>query len=182
VKRICVFCGSAVGRDPRYRESAVELGRLLVERGLDLVFGGGCVGLMGVVADEVLARGGSVTGVIPEALMAREIGHRGVTNLHIVPDMHARKALMASLADAFISLPGGYGTLEELFEVATWAQLGIHAKPVGMLNVGGFYDDLVRQVDRAVAEGFVAPTRRLLVAETPASLLDALARQASNSL
>lgn len=174
MKRVCVFCGSASGRDPRYRESAMELGRLLAARGLDLVFGGGSVGLMGVVADEVLARGGRVTGVIPEALMSREIGHRRVQDLRVVPDMHARKALMAELADAFVSLPGGYGTLEELFEVATWAQLGIHVKPLGLLNVAGFYDDLVRQLDRAIAEGFVAPTRRLLVAETPGALLDAL--------
>ena len=176
MKRVCVFCGSASGRDPRYRESAEELGRLLAARELELVFGGGSVGLMGVVADEVLARGGRVTGVIPEALMAREVGHRQVQDLRVVPDMHARKALMAELADAFVSLPGGYGTLEELFEVATWAQLGLHVKPLGLLNVAGFYDDLVRQLDRAIAEGFVAPTRRLLVADTPVALLDALAR------
>jgi uncharacterized protein (TIGR00730 family) len=181
VKRVCVFCGSATGRDPRYRESAKELGRLLAERGKELVFGGGCVGLTGVVADEVLARVGRVTGVIPEALMAREIGHRGVQDLRIVPDMHVRKATMAGLADAFISLPGGYGTLEELFEVATWAQLGIHGKPVGLLNVAGFYDGLVRQVDRAIPEGFVAPTRRLLLAESPAALLDSVERSAAES-
>jgi len=151
LRRICVFCGSSRGEDPRHAEAAASLGRLLASRGLGLVFGGGGVGLMGVLADHALAGGGSVTGVIPHGLAARELAHRGVADMRVVPTMHARKALMASLADAFVALPGGLGTLDELFEIATWSQLGIHRKPVGVLNVGGYYDPLVVLLEHAAA-------------------------------
>ena len=144
MRRVCVFCGSSHGVRPAYAAAARTLGRLLVERGLGLVYGGGNVGLMGVMADAVLEAGGEVLGVIPHALMAREIGHPGVTEMHVVDSMHERKALMADRADAFIALPGGVGTFEELFEAITWTQLGLHAKPCGLLNVDGFYDDLLR--------------------------------------
>lgn len=174
--RVCVFCGSNEGGRPAYADSARALGRLLVERGLGLVYGGGNVGLMGVVADAVLAAGGEVVGVIPHALMAREIGHPGVTTMHVVDSMHERKALMAEHADAFIALPGGVGTFEELFEAITWTQLGLHAKPCGILNVEGFYDDLLRFLDRAWAEGFIKPDTRAIVkaGADPAALLDLL--------
>jgi uncharacterized protein (TIGR00730 family) len=143
VRRVCVFCGSSTGRDPRYAEQASALARELVSRGIGLVFGGGSVGLMGVDADAVLAGGAAVTGVIPRGLAARELAHRGVADMRVVPTMHARKALMAELADAFVALPGGIGTFEELLEIATWGQLGLHAKPIGVLNVAGYYDPLV---------------------------------------
>jgi len=183
VKRVCVFCGSSHGRDPRYRESASRLAQALVARGLGLVFGGGSVGLMGVLADAVLGAGGEAIGVIPHGLAAREVAHRGLRDLRVVPSMHARKSLMAELSDAFLALPGGFGTFEELFEVITWAQLGIHRKPIGLLNVAGYYDGLIGFLDHAVAEGFVsAGNRRLVqVADTPDALLDRLAahRQAA---
>ncbi|MGE5127814.1 MAG: TIGR00730 family Rossman fold protein [Betaproteobacteria bacterium] len=177
MRRICVFCGSSRGTDPRHAEAAAALGRLLASRGIGLVFGGGAVGLMGVLADHALAAGGSVTGVIPHGLAARELAHRGVADMRVVSTMHARKALMASLADAFVALPGGMGTLDELFEVATWSQLGIHRKPVGVLNVGGYYDPLVVLLDHAAAAGFVTVEgRRLLVIDSdPLRLLDRLA-------
>ncbi len=142
------------------------------------MYGGARVGLMGALADEVLARGGTVTGVIPRGLVDREIAHTALLDLRVVPDMHARKALMAELADAFVALPGGFGTFEELFEVVTWTKLGIHDKPVGLLNVAGYYDGLLLQVERAVAESFVAAAERerLLVADEPEALLDQLAR------
>lgn len=154
------------------------MGRLLVERGLHLVYGGARVGLMGALADEVLARGGGVTGVIPAGLVEREVAHPSLLDLRVVPTMHARKALMADLSDAFIALPGGFGTFEELLEAATWVQLGIHRKPVGVLNVAGYYDGLLRQVERAVEESFVPPHNQglLLVAEEPSRLLDLLER------
>ena len=155
MKRVCVFCGSSEGRDPRYREAAEPVGRSLARRGLGLVYGGGGIGLMRVVADAVLDHGGSVIGVIPHGLAAREVAHRGVSEMRVVPSMHARKALMAELADAFLTLPGGFGTFEELFESVTWAQLGIHRKPLGLLNVAGYFDPLVQLVEHAVAEGFV---------------------------
>ena len=179
MRRLCVFCGSSTGLDARYREGAVTLGRLLVSRGLGLVFGGGSIGLMGVVAAAVLAVGGEAVGVIPHALAARELAHRGVTDMRVVPSMHARKALMAELSDGFVALPGGLGTFEELFEIATWGQLGIHGKPVGVLNLAGYYDPLVALLDHAVQEGFVsAANRRLILIEgDPAKLLDALAAQ-----
>jgi uncharacterized protein (TIGR00730 family) len=177
LKRICVFCGGNVGRDPRYREAAEELGRQLVRRGLGLVFGGGSVGLMGAVADATLAAGGHVIGVIPHGLAVREVAHRGLTELRVVSSMHERKAMMARLADAFVALPGGFGTFEELFEIVTWAQLGIHRKPIGLLNVAGYYDGLIRLLDHAVAEGFVPAENRglIVVAEEPAPLLERLA-------
>jgi uncharacterized protein (TIGR00730 family) len=152
------------------------MGRLLAERGHGVVFGGGSVGLMGVIADAALGAGGAVIGVIPHGLAAREVGHTGLTVLHEVETMHERKALMAELSDGFVALPGGLGTLEELMEVWTWVQLGIHRSPIGLLNVAGYFDGLLAFVDHAVAEGFVRPTHRdaLVVAETPALLLDAL--------
>ena len=177
MKRVCVFCGSNVGGDGRFRESAEALGRAIVERGQGLVYGGGSVGLMGVVADAVLAGGGKVDGVIPKMLATKELLHDGVTEMHIVESMHARKALMTELADCFIALPGGFGTFEELFEVITWGQLGLHAKPMGLLNVAGYYDDLVRFLDRAIAERFIKEKYRdlLLVDAQPSELLDRLA-------
>lgn len=177
MERVCVFCGSSAGNQPRYRMAAEQLGRLLVERGLELVYGGGSVGLMGVLADAVLAAGGRVTGVIPEGLARKELLHTGLSKLHVVPTMHTRKALMADLADAFVAMPGGYGTFEEILEIITWFQLGIHRKPVGMLNVGGYYDPLARLFDHAVAEGFVRAEHRAIVSieEDAGLLLDRLA-------
>src|SRR5271169_3957554 len=167
LKRICVFCGSSVGSRPAYAAAARELGRTLAERGLGIVFGGGKVGLMGVLADAALAAGGEAIGVIPEALVAREIGHSGLTKLHVVRSMHERKTLMADLADAFIALPGGYGTFEEFFEAVTWTQLGIHTKPCGLLSAGGYYDALLALLDRAVADGFIQKKNRRLVIDAP---------------
>ena len=177
MRRVCVFCGSSAGCDPRYAEQAAALARELVSRGMGVVFGGGSVGLMGVLADELLASGGAVTGVIPHGLAARELAHRGVADMRVVPTMHARKALMAELADSFVALPGGMGTLEELFEIVTWSQLGIHRKPIGVLNVAGYYDPLVALLDHAVAGGFVPPQSRglVIVDEEPARLLDRMA-------
>jgi uncharacterized protein (TIGR00730 family) len=171
--RICVFCGSNAGHDPRYRAAAVELGQLLATQRHPLVYGGGQVGLMGVVADAVLDAGGEVIGVIPEMLATKELLHPRVSDMRLVPDMHARKALMAELSDAFIALPGGYGTFEELLEVITWAQLGIHRKNVGVLNVLGYYDPLVKLVASAIDHGFIKPEHRelIVVAEQPRPLL-----------
>jgi uncharacterized protein (TIGR00730 family) len=161
-----VFCGSSAGRDPAFAAAARELGSRLAAQGRTLVYGGGRVGLMGLVADAALAGGGRVIGVIPEALAAREVAHRGLTELRVVASMHARKALMADLADAFVALPGGFGTLDELFEIVTWAQLGLHAKPLALLDVNGYFGPLAAFADRAVAEAFVRPEhRRLLVVE-----------------
>jgi uncharacterized protein (TIGR00730 family) len=176
LQRVCVFCGSSVGTDPVYKGAAQAFGRALVRRGKGLVYGGGRVGLMGVIADAVLAADGEVHGIIPESLAAKEILHEGLTELHIVPNMHARKAKMAELADAFVAMPGGYGTLEELFEVVTWAQLGLHEKPVALLNVGGYFDGLLGCIDSAVAEGFIKPEHRKLLMSgvEPDGLLDAL--------
>lgn len=176
MKRICVFCGSSPGVRPAYEAAARETGRALVRRGLGLVYGGGRVGLMGSIADAVLAEGGEVVGVIPAALAAREVAHTGLTELRVVSSMHERKALMAELSDAFIALPGGYGTFEEFCEVLTWSQLGIHPKPCGLLNVAGYYDRLLSLFDQAVEEGFVRPAHRSLVLEgdDPDALLDAL--------
>lgn len=174
--RLCVYCGSSIGADDAYRAAAVALGRLLAERGIELVYGGGHVGLMGAIADAVLAAGGRVIGVIPQALMDRELGHTGVQELRVVADMHERKMTMAGLADAFVAMPGGWGTIEELSEMLTWLQLGIHAKPIGLLNVAGYYDPLLAFVDRMIGERFVRPEHRALmsVAAEPAALLDAL--------
>lgn len=176
MRRVCVFCGSKVGHNSLYRDAAQTLGKLLVERGLGLVYGGGSVGLMGVIADAVLAAGGEVIGVIPEMLATKELLHTGVQQMHRMHSMHARKAKMAELADAFIALPGGYGTFEELLEMITWAQLGIHRKPVGLLNVAGYYDPLVQFVDHAIAEGFIKAKHRelIVVADEPGALLDVI--------
>ena len=174
--RVCVFCGSKVGNNPLYAETARHFSTLLTARGLGVVFGGGHIGLMGVVADTVLQAGGEVIGVIPRSLVDRELAHGGVTVMHVVESMHERKALMADLSDAFVALPGGYGTADELFEILTWAQLGLHAKPIGLLNVAGYFDPLLAWVDRTVAEGFMKEShRRLLrVAESAEALLKIL--------
>jgi len=176
LKRICVFCGSSVGANPAYRQAAQRLGELMVERGIGLVFGGGCVGLMGVIADAVLAKGGEAIGVIPDSLVRREIGHRGVTKLHVVESMHQRKALMADLSDAFIALPGGYGTMEEFCEAVTWSQLGIQQKPCGLLNIERYWAGLLAVLDHAVDEQFVRPenAQLVLVASTPEGMLERL--------
>ena len=178
MRNICVFCGSQSGTDLRYRQAAIELGGLLAQRGHGLVYGGGHVGLMGIIADSVLQAGGSVTGVIPRPMTERELAHETVTKLYVVSSMHERKALMASLSDAFIALPGGYGTLEELFEVIAWAQLGIHRKPIGLLNVAGYFDALLSLVDHMIGEGFIKTKHRglFVTAEQPQALLDALQR------
>jgi uncharacterized protein (TIGR00730 family) len=176
VRRICVFCGSRAGSDPRYREAAAELGRLLASEGIGVVFGGGSIGLMGVLAGAALAADGDVIGVIPHALAARELAHKQVADMRVVSSMHARKALMAELSEAFVALPGGLGTFEELLEIATWGQLGIHHKQVGILNVAGYYDPLIALLDHAVNEGFVSEENRRLVvvAEAPGALLETL--------
>ena len=167
MKAICVYCGANAGVNPVYAEAARALGRALVENNLSLVYGGGKVGLMGVIADEVLRLGGEVTGVIPTALVEREVGHNGLTRQFIVKDMHERKAMMAELADGFIAMPGGMGTLEELFEMLTWSQLGIHAKPIGLLNVDGFYDGLTGFIAHASEQGFVRPQHAALMMSAP---------------
>lgn len=174
---VCVFCGSSVGVRDEYRQAAEQLAREMVARNIGLVFGGGCVGLMGVVADAVLAAGGHAIGVIPHALVAREIAHRGLPDLRVVNSMHERKATMAALADAFVALPGGFGTFEEFCEAVTWTQLGLHRKRCGLLNVGGFYDPLLALFDRASDEGFVRrDNREIVIADAdPAALLDRLA-------
>lgn len=166
-KRICVFCGSSTGKKPSYQEAALDLGRELVERRIDLVYGGGSVGLMGLVSQAVHDGGRHVLGVIPKTLMPREITGKTVGEVRAVSDMHQRKAEMARQADAFIALPGGYGTLEELLEVITWAQLGIHRKPVGLLNVDGYYNSLLSFIDKAVDEGFISPTARGIIVSAP---------------
>lgn len=173
--RVCVFCGSSPGSDPAFAAAAVELGRVLAEHDLGLVYGGASVGLMGRLADAALAAGGEVIGVIPRALVDLEVAHRGLADLRVVGSMHERKALMAELSDAFIALPGGLGTLDELFEILTWAQLGLHHKPIGLLDVGGYFDPLLAFLDGAVRARFVAPEHRamLLRAADPVALLDA---------
>jgi uncharacterized protein (TIGR00730 family) len=175
-QRICVFCGSSSGINPAYRSAAVAVGQLLAGRGIELVYGGGNIGLMGVLADAILESGGHVIGVIPEALMAKEVGHAGLTELRIVKSMHERKALMADLSDAFIAMPGGFGTFEEFCEVVTWSQLSIHAKPCGLLNVEGYYDPLLALFDHAVHEGFLREENRRLVLQDcePSRLLQKL--------
>ena len=177
MRRICVYAGSNPGSEPMYANSARELARLLAARDIGLVYGGGHVGLMGVLADTVLEAGGEAIGVMPQALIDREIGHTGLSELHVVGSMHERKALMAELSDAFVAAPGGIGTLEELIEVYTWSQLGIHTKACGVLNVAGYYDHLAAFLDHAVTAGFLKPAHRavLTVATEPAELLDRLA-------
>jgi uncharacterized protein (TIGR00730 family) len=177
VRSVCVFSGSSPGADLAYRAAARDLGHRLADRGIELVYGGAHVGLMGALADAALEGGGRVTGVIPQSLVDREIAHPGLTDLRVVDSMHERKAQMAQRADAFVALPGGVGTLEELFEVYTWNQLGLHAKPLGLFNVRGYFDGLVRFLDHAVQERFVTPQHRamLLVGEDLDALLDGLA-------
>jgi hypothetical protein len=177
LSRICVFCGSNAGRRPAYRAAAVAFGEALAARGLGLVYGGGNVGLMGALADAAVGAGAAAIGVIPQALMAKELGHGGLTELRVVASMHERKAMMADLADAFVMLPGGFGTYEEFCEVLTWSQLGLHHKPCGVLDIDGFYAPLLAFFDRAVEEGFVSPAHRAIVlrADTPELLLDRLA-------
>ena len=177
IRRVCVYAGSNPGSDPAYAEAARGFAALMAERGIGLVYGGGKVGLMGVLADTILDSGGEAIGVMPQALIDREIGHPGLTDLKVVHSMHERKALMAELADAFVAVPGGIGTLEELIEIYTWSQLGIHDKPCGVLNVRGYYDALAAFLDHAVQEGFLRTQHRavLTVAEDPAELLDAFA-------
>jgi uncharacterized protein (TIGR00730 family) len=177
MKAICIFCGSSPGLDPLYLKTAVATGQALAKAGLTVVYGGGKVGLMGTVADAVLAAGGEVVGVIPETLMRREVGHRGLTELHVVETMHQRKQMMAERADAFIALPGGIGTLEELFEAWTWRQLGYHDAPIGLLNVGGYYDPLLQFMQRTVDEGFLGPVQMSMidVDDDTSRLLDTLA-------
>jgi uncharacterized protein (TIGR00730 family) len=177
VKRLCVFCGSAIGRQTAYADAARALATALLDRGLGLVYGGGSVGLMGTIADAVLAGGGEVIGVLPKGLARKERAHDGLTELHVVGSMHERKALMASLADGFVALPGGLGTLEEILEVLTWAQLGIHRKPVGLVDIRGYWTGLLALLRHAVGEGFVRPeyAALLLVEPAPTALLDRFA-------
>lgn len=177
MEKVCVFCGSADGVSEEFYQAARALGRALARRGLVLVYGGGKTGLMGAVADGALEQGGQVIGVIPEHFNTPQLAHPGLSRLEVVPDMHTRKARMAALSDAFIALPGGYGTLEELFEVLTWAQIGLHSKPIGLLNPRGYYDALLAFLRQARQEGFLyAEHERLfVVAEEPGSLLDAMA-------
>jgi uncharacterized protein (TIGR00730 family) len=176
MRRLCVFCGSSTGNQRAYSDAAEALGAVLAERGIGLVYGGGNVGLMGVIADAVMAAGGKVIGVIPQSLADREIAHTGITELRVVDSMHARKAMMAELADAFIAMPGGVGTFEEFFEVVTWTQLGLHRKPCGLLDVNGFYAPLAAFIDQAVTEGFIKPVHRaaIVVDSDPVRLLDTL--------
>ena len=174
MKYVCVFCGSSMGVQPVYKQAAQAMGEALVRRDLGLVYGGGNVGLMGTIADATLAAGGEVIGVIPEFLVAKEIAHTGLTQLFVVNSMHERKTKMAQLSDAFITLPGGYGTLEEFCEILTWAQLGLHQKPCGILNVNGYYDPLLRLFDQAVSEEFLRSANRSIILEAsePETLLD----------
>lgn len=178
MKRVCVYCGSSPGSQPDYAEAAKNLARALVERNIEVVYGGACVGIMGVLADTILAEGGHVIGIIPQTLVDKEIAHPGLSELRVVKSMHERKTLMAELSDGFIALPGGLGTLEELFEVLTWIQLGLHQKPCGLLNIRDYYRSLIDFLDHAVAEGFIKDVYRamLLVEEQPERLLERFGR------
>lgn len=182
-RRVCVFCASSPGIDPAITDATVELGRLLVERDIELVYGGGAVGLMGLIADTVMSRGGRVTGIIPTDLFDDEVGHESLTALERVDSMHSRKALMYELSDAFIALPGGFGTLDELAETLTWNQLGIMAKPVGLLNVNGFWQPFLDQLDMMVERAILKRSNRrtLLAHQSPAALLDALSRHRTST-
>jgi uncharacterized protein (TIGR00730 family) len=184
LRRVCVFCGSRIGTPQAYRQAALTVGRILCKRGVELVYGGGNVGLMGAVANACLDDGGRVIGVIPKALADKELAHTGLTELRIVSSMHERKSVMADLSDAFLSLPGGYGTWEEFLEVLTWSQLGIQRKACGMLNVNGYYDPLLAMADKAVAEGFLNDVHRnlLLSDEDPERLLDRLSNYSGASV
>lgn len=169
MKSICVFCGANFNGDPVLKQTVEQLAEIMASRNMDLVYGGGRVGVMGLLADEVLRRGGKVTGIIPQFLMDKEVGHTGLTELHIVKNMHERKQLMNDLSDGIVTLPGGLGTLEEFFEVLTWLMLGIHQKPVGLLNINGFYDHLLMQMDLMVEQRFLKPgNRQLLITSTDA--------------
>jgi uncharacterized protein (TIGR00730 family) len=180
IENLCVFCGSSTGSHPAYFEAANQLGRELAKASVTLVFGGGRVGLMGILADSVLAAGGQAIGVIPRALVEKEIAHASLTKLHIVESMHERKALMADLADAFVLLPGGFGSWEEFCEIVTWLQLGMHRKPCAILNVAGYYDGFLSLADHALAEGFLRPAHRemLIVENSPEALLTRLTNAA----
>ncbi|WP_447969090.1 LOG family protein [Nitrospira sp. M1] len=182
MKRLCVFCGSTTGSQTAYEQTTRQLGQLLVQHGIGLVYGGGNIGLMGVIAETVLKEGGEVIGIIPAALAEKELAFQEVTDLRIVQTMHERKALMEQLSNGFIALPGGYGTLEEICEMVTWAQLGIHHKPCGILNVEGFYDPLLAFMDHQVQEGFVTSVNRSLIikAEDPRQLLDQMNEKAGS--
>ena len=178
IKRICVFCGSNHGARSAYTDAAQQLGKALVSQGMGLVYGGGSIGMMTVVADAVLKEKGEVIGVIPHALSSKEFAHNGLTELHLVSSMHERKAMMAELSDAFIAMPGGFGTLDEFFEIITWAQLGLHTKPIGLLNVGGYFDWLLKFVDYMLQERFISAEHRQLIitSQDPEELLSALIR------
>jgi uncharacterized protein (TIGR00730 family) len=180
MKSIAVYCGASLGAKPVYADAARALARALVEHNIGLVYGGGKVGLMGVIADEVMRLGGEATGVIPRALLEREVGHGGLTRQFVVKDMHERKAMMSDLSEGFIAMPGGWGTLEELFEMLTWSQLGIHCKPVGLLNVDGFYDRLASFAQHQQEEGFVRPhhTALMMIEQEPDALIGRLRESA----
>lgn len=184
MNRLCVYCGSSTGKRDVYVAAAGELGELLVQQEIGLVYGGSNVGIMGIIADTVLDGGGSVTGIIPNALHGKEIAHTGLTELHVVDSMHERKSLMAILSDGFIAMPGGFGTLEEIVEVITWGQLGFHDKPCGLLNVNGYFDQLLAFLDHSREEGFLKAQHRdmLLVADTPAGLLEQFANSTPPSV
>jgi uncharacterized protein (TIGR00730 family) len=173
-RSLCVYCGSSIGTLPVYAQAARDLARVLTNANINLVYGGGNIGLMGIIANEMLQLGAQVTGVIPQALMKKEVGHLNLTQLHVVKDMHERKAMMADLSDGFIAMPGGMGTLEELFEVLTWSQLGLHDKPIGLLNVDGFYNGLLGFMQHLIDQRFVKPEHAglLVHADTPATLLE----------
>jgi uncharacterized protein (TIGR00730 family) len=177
IKRICVYCGSSKGKDSAYTDAAAALGQVLCERNIGLVYGGAAVGIMGKVADAVLDAGGEAIGVIPKALAVKEVAHENLAELHVVASMHERKAMMADLADGFIALPGGWGTLEEIFEILTWAQLGFHDKPCGLLNISGYYDHLVGFLENSFEQQFVSELYRpmLMTADNPVQLLDLFA-------
>lgn len=176
LNRLAVYCGSSTGNDAMFMEIARNVGRTLARRGIGVVYGGGRLGLMGALADAAMSEGGEVTGVIPEALKVAELAHRGLAELHVVPDMHSRKALFTSLADGFLTLPGGVGTMDELWEAVSWAQLGYHAKPVGLLNAGGFYDQLIGFHRHMIASGFIRPAHAgiLIAHDGISALLDAM--------
>ena len=176
MKQVCIFCGSYKGTQPIYITAAHAMGRGLAQRGLGLVYGGGRVGLMGAVADGTLAGGGKAVGIIPQSLVDRELAHKGLSELHVVDSMHTRKAMMADIADAFIAMPGGFGTLDELFEIITWAQLGFHHKPIALLNIGGYFDTMLTFIEHMATEGFIKPEHRnaMLVKNQVDDLLDSL--------
>jgi len=176
MKKICVFCGSSFGSNKAYSETANELGKVIAQAGIGLVYGGAKVGLMGEIASAVLKEGGEAIGVIPKQLVDKEVAHDGLTKLHIVGSMHERKALMADLSDGFIAMPGGFGTLEEIFEIVAWGQLNFHTKPVGLLNVNGYYNNLIKFIDHSVKENFIKPEHRemIRVDEKPKALLEQL--------